>query len=210
MRGQNCVRYRTRRDVEACLSAMAVIRAARTVMVTLLHSPGRANCPVCNGSGFEGPIETTLPHSDFGDPDCCGCLNGVIRGDQADIVCNECGTVLRTVHATNVGQTLTELEITLEVASEMCPHCGSVNLFPGLFQNARVHLSAVRKGRSASGVVSLACRASAGHGLQKTEWRLVQVAPPQTLAGWKVSPEKLEARRITARKNRMPKHRMRG
>jgi uncharacterized protein (DUF983 family) len=39
--------------------------------------------------------------------------------------------VLRTVHATNVGQTLTELEITLEVASEMCPHCGSVNLFPG-------------------------------------------------------------------------------
>jgi hypothetical protein len=46
-------------------------------------------------------------------------LNGVIRGDQADIVCNECGTVLRTVPAANVG-TLTELEITLEVASEMC------------------------------------------------------------------------------------------
>ena len=92
---------------------------------------GPRDCPVCNGSGFEGHIETTLPHSDFGDPECCGCLNGVIRGDQADIVCNECGTVLRTVPATNVGQTLTELEITLEVASEMCPHCGSVNLFPG-------------------------------------------------------------------------------
>ena len=92
---------------------------------------GPRDCPVCNGSGFEGHIETTLPHSDFGDPECCGCLNGVIRGDQADIVCNECGTVLRTVPAANVGQTLTELEITLEVASEMCPHCGSVNLFPG-------------------------------------------------------------------------------
>ena len=63
---------------------------------------GPRDCPVCNGSGFEGPIETTLPHSDFGDPDCCGCLNGVIRGDQADIVCNECGTVLRTVPAANV------------------------------------------------------------------------------------------------------------
>jgi hypothetical protein len=25
------------------------------------------DCPVCNGSGFEGHIETTLPHSDFGD-----------------------------------------------------------------------------------------------------------------------------------------------
>jgi hypothetical protein len=34
--------------------------------------------------------EPTLPHSDFGDPDCGGCLNGVIRGDQADIVCKEC------------------------------------------------------------------------------------------------------------------------
>src|SRR5437899_9391325 len=33
---------------------------------------------------------------------------------------------------------------------------------------------------------------------------------PQTLAVWKGSPEKLEARRITTRKNRMPKHRMRG
>ena len=92
---------------------------------------GPRDCPVCKGSGFEGHIETTLPHSDFGDPECCGCLNGVIRGDQADIVCNECGTVLRTVPVANVGQTLTELELTLEVASEVCPHCGSVNLFPG-------------------------------------------------------------------------------
>jgi len=63
---------------------------------------GPRDCPVCDGSGFEGPIETTLPHSDFGDPDCCGCLSGVIRGDQADIVCNECGTVLRTVPVANV------------------------------------------------------------------------------------------------------------
>ena len=115
---------------------------------------GPRDCPVCNGSGFEGPIETTLPHSDFGDPECCGCLNGVIRGDQADIVCNECGTVLRTVPVANVGQTLTELELTLEVASEMCPHCGSVNLFPGFSKNARIHLSAVRKGRSASGIIA--------------------------------------------------------
>jgi hypothetical protein len=68
---------------------------------------GPRDCPVCNGSGFESHIETTLPHSDFVDPECCGCLNGVIRGEQADIVCNECGTVLRTVPAANVGQTLT-------------------------------------------------------------------------------------------------------
>jgi uncharacterized protein YdhG (YjbR/CyaY superfamily) len=48
-----------------------------------------------------------------------------------------------------------------------------------------------------------------GTAYRKPEWRLVQVAPPQTLAVWKVSPEKLEARRITAKKTRMPKHRMR-
>ena len=35
-------------------------------------------------------LGTALPHSSFGAPDCCGCLNGIIRGDQADIVCNEC------------------------------------------------------------------------------------------------------------------------
>ena len=125
---------------------------------------GPRDCPVCSGSGFEGYIETTLPHSDFGDPDCCGCLNGVIRGDQADIVCNECGTVLRTVPAANVGQTLTELEITLEGCHRNVPALRVGKSVPGLFQNARIHLSAVRKGRSASGVVRLAGRAAAGHG----------------------------------------------
>jgi hypothetical protein len=25
-------------------------------------------------------IQTTIPHSDFGDPDCCGCLNGIVSG----------------------------------------------------------------------------------------------------------------------------------
>jgi hypothetical protein len=58
---------------------------------------GPCDCPVCHGSGFEGVIATMLPHQSFGDPDCCGCLNGVVRGDQADIVCNECEAVVRTV-----------------------------------------------------------------------------------------------------------------
>jgi hypothetical protein len=43
-------------------------------------------------NGFvEGIIGTTIPHSEFGDPNCCGCLNGFIIGDMAEIVCNECG-----------------------------------------------------------------------------------------------------------------------
>src|ERR1035438_9617745 len=55
--------------------------------------------------------------------------------------------------------------------------CKSV---PRLLKNARVHLSAVGKGRSASRVVSLACRAAAGHGLQKTgmAFTLPSCAPP--------------------------------
>jgi len=28
-------------------------------------------------------IETRLPHSGFGDPDCCGCLCGALKGDHA-------------------------------------------------------------------------------------------------------------------------------
>jgi len=131
MGSQNCVRYRTRRDVEASLWAMAIIRAARTVMVTLLRSPGRGIALSVTGQGSKAPSKQPCRIQTLAIPDCCGCLNGVIRGEQADIVCNECGTVLRIVPVANVGQTLTELELTLEVASEVCPHCGSVNLFPG-------------------------------------------------------------------------------
>ena len=38
-----------------------------------------------------------IPHSDFGDPNCCGCLFGIVRGDEADIRCNECEALLFTV-----------------------------------------------------------------------------------------------------------------
>jgi hypothetical protein len=56
----------------------------------------------------EPEVVTTLPHSSFGDPDCGGCLNGVLRGDQADIVCNKCDFVVRTVARAELRQTLTE------------------------------------------------------------------------------------------------------
>lgn len=92
---------------------------------------GRYDCPVCNGSGIEGVGGTVLPHVDFGAPDCWGCLNAVLRGDQADIACNECGAVVRTVPVGAVQQTLTEMELTLDVCTEMCPHCRKVSLFSG-------------------------------------------------------------------------------
>ena len=38
-----------------------------------------------------------VPHQFLGnDVECCGCLYPVIQGDQADITCNECGTVIKT------------------------------------------------------------------------------------------------------------------
>jgi hypothetical protein len=92
---------------------------------------GPYDCPVCHGSGIEGFIATILPHESFGDPDCCGCLNGIVLGDRANIVCNECQVVVRTAPASELQQTLDEMESTLDMCSDMCPHCGNVNLFPG-------------------------------------------------------------------------------
>ena len=92
---------------------------------------GPPDCPVCEGSGYENVRGTFLPHSEFGDPDCCGCLNAVISGDWADIVCNECDAVIRRVSTAGLQNTFDEMELTLDVASEICPHCGAVNLFSG-------------------------------------------------------------------------------
>jgi hypothetical protein len=74
---------------------------------------------------------TTLPHGSFGARDCCGCLNGIISGDDSRIECSECGVVLRRVPASEVTKVLHEMELALPILSALCRHCGSVNLFPG-------------------------------------------------------------------------------
>jgi hypothetical protein len=81
-----------------------------------------------NAEHERGPI---IPHSDFGDADCCGCLFGVSSGDQADIVCNECNVIVRTVPVADLARTLRDMELQGDVASAMCPHCGAVHLAPG-------------------------------------------------------------------------------
>jgi hypothetical protein len=97
----------------------------------LLPLTGPCDCPTCCGSGFEDVVGTLLPHSCFGDPYCCGCLNGVILENRAYIVCNECGAVVQTVPVADLQRTLDQMELTLEVASAECPQCGAVNLLPG-------------------------------------------------------------------------------
>ena len=76
-------------------------------------------------------VGTAIPHSDFGDPECGGCLNGVVRGDFAVIQCNECGAIIQSVVAGEIEKALHEMELSLDVASAICSHCGAVHLAPG-------------------------------------------------------------------------------
>jgi len=76
-------------------------------------------------------IATWVPHAEVGDPECPGFLYGLVRDGQGFIECNDCDAVVRTVPAAELRQTLNEMEASLDVASEKCPHCGKVNLFPG-------------------------------------------------------------------------------
>jgi hypothetical protein len=97
-----------------------------------VETPARGESRVLDlGMNPDEVIGTTIPHADFGKPDCCGCLVGIIRGEEAEIVCNECAAVIRTVPAAELQQTLTEMELTLDCSSALCPHCGAANLFPG-------------------------------------------------------------------------------
>jgi hypothetical protein len=55
-----------------------------------------------------------------------------MRGDEADITCNECGAIVRTVPVPDLQRTYDEIELSLDAtATEMCPRCGRVNIFPG-------------------------------------------------------------------------------
>ena len=72
-----------------------------------------------------------LPHAEFGDPECCGLFFPLLNGEHADIICNECGKVYRSVPAADVEKTLDEMELEVAFCTEQCPHCGSVNVIGG-------------------------------------------------------------------------------
>jgi hypothetical protein len=81
---------------------------------------------------FETPSPASmLPHSDFGDSECCGLLQGIVRGDAGQIVCNECGAVVRTLPPVELQKTLREMELELDVTTDLCPRCRAANIFPG-------------------------------------------------------------------------------
>jgi len=72
-----------------------------------------------------------IPHESLG-ADCCGCLIALINGDQADIVCNECGAAIRTVRVGDLHAAMSEMAQTDVMSSARCTHCGALNTFPGM------------------------------------------------------------------------------
>jgi hypothetical protein len=71
-----------------------------------------------------------IPHEDVEKVNCCGCLYVQFRGGEADISCNECGVVVRTVPVEQAGAVMVGLA-SHEICSVRCPHCQALNTFPG-------------------------------------------------------------------------------
>jgi len=91
----------------------------------MLRGPGDNQNMARDEQGF--PI---VPHEVATGADCCGCLIVHVRGDQADITCNECGAVVRTVPVELASAVLVEMAST-EMCSARCTICGALNTFPG-------------------------------------------------------------------------------
>ena len=91
------------------------------------------------------------PHGEFGDSECCGLLVGIIGGDKADIGCNECDTILKTVPAGDPPRAFDDMVVTLDFATDLCPHCCGVNVLSGfsnmLAYTCRQHGKPIRVGR---------------------------------------------------------------
>ena len=71
-----------------------------------------------------------IPHEHVAEVKCCGCLMVRLREGQADILCNECGDVIRTVPVGEVDSTMMDLSKTDVICSDHCTHCGALNTFP--------------------------------------------------------------------------------
>ena len=75
-----------------------------------------------------------VPHESIAGVDCCGCLIVVERGDQIDILCNECHALVATVPPAEAEATLLAMAMAQGVCSAACPHCGAHNVFIGITQ----------------------------------------------------------------------------
>jgi hypothetical protein len=75
-----------------------------------------------------------VPHELTGGVDCCGCLIVHERGAEADLTCNECGAIVRTVPLAQVEQELPRMAMSGGICSSKCQHCGALQTFPALIR----------------------------------------------------------------------------
>jgi hypothetical protein len=61
----------------------------------------------------------------------CGCIVADTRGDEVDLVCNECDALIRPVPAAETEQALAQLALSEEICSEICTYCGALKVFSG-------------------------------------------------------------------------------
>ena len=67
-----------------------------------------------------------VPHETIAGVDCCGCIVAAVEGINVELRCNECGAVVGVVRL----EILKGL-LGLNCAEATCPHCGTLNTFPG-------------------------------------------------------------------------------
>ena len=85
-----------------------------------------------------------LPHSDFGESDCCGLFVPVEQGSAAHITCNECGLVLKSVPIADLRRTLDEMELTLRSGYREVHTLWRSKSVPWIFADAGVYVSRMR------------------------------------------------------------------
>lgn len=72
-----------------------------------------------------------VPHGRFKGGSCCGCLIIKEVGQDADLVCNECGDVVITVPSSRALEALLLMEKSSGLRNEVCSGCGELNIFLG-------------------------------------------------------------------------------
>jgi uncharacterized protein (DUF983 family) len=72
------------------------------------------------------------------------------RGELADLVCNECGQVVKRVANADVPLVLSQMLLSQQESYEhKCAHCGHLNVFPGFSSMFAYVCSACGKGVTA-------------------------------------------------------------
>ena len=86
-----------------------------------------------------------VAHSDTGDPECCGSIFPVFRENEADITCNECGAIIKTVPADQAVDALMEIGASSRELHRNLPPLRTGEHLPRLLRDLCVHLPTLRE-----------------------------------------------------------------